>query len=210
VTRGRCTEWTAAAWLARADRVRAEVPAATAFARANLSVLNLRLEPSAAPPTDVLEYVTDEDPRSFCTVNPRDFGFAQYLGAPPGKRDDPVWFALMMLEPVSISRIVFRHGAVSATGGWFDTSQGMPRLELSRDPVPTSSNDALMDDSKVHWELAGLLEAYPLTNPVTPPELADGQLFELRLPHPVKVHGLRIVGRAGGDYASCAELSAYG
>jgi hypothetical protein len=172
--------------------------------------VNLRLEPSAERSTDILEFVTDEDPRSFCTVNPQDFGLANYLGAPPGKRGDPVWFALMMKGPAAISRIVFRHGAVSAAGGWFDTTQGMPRLELSRDPIPISSNDALLDASKVHWELAAVLEDYPRTNAATPPPLADGQLFEVRLPRPVALHGLRIVGRAGGDYASCAELSAYG
>jgi len=197
-------------WIARADRLRRDLPPVTAFARANLSVVNLRLEPSAERSTDILEFVTDEDPRSFCTVNPQDFGLANYLGAPPGKRGDPVWFALMMKGPAAISRIVFRHGAVSAAGGWFDTTHGMPRLELSRDPIPTSSNDALLDDSKVHWELAAVLEDYPRTNAATPPPLADGQLFEVRLPRPVQVHGLRIVGRAGGDYASCAELSAYG
>lgn len=197
-------------WFAREDRLRREVPAVTAFARANLSVLNLRLEPSAQRATDILEFVTDEDPRSFCTVNPQDFGLANYLGAPPGKRGDPVWFALVMEKPATISRIVFRHGAVSAAGGWFDTTHDIPRLELSRGPIPTSANDALLDDSKVQWELAAVLEAYPRTSAATPPSLPDGQLFEVRLPRPVQVHGLRIVGRAGGDYASCAELSAYG
>jgi hypothetical protein len=197
-------------WVTRDDRLRRDVPAVTAFARANLSVLNLRLEPSAQRPTDILEFVTDEDPRSYCTVDPQDFSFANYLGAPPGKRGDVVWFALMMQAPATISRIVFRHGAVSAAGGWFDTSQSMPRLELSRAPIPTSSNDALLDDSKVQWELVGELEDYPRTDGATPPRLAEGQLFEIRLAHPVEVHGLRVVGRAGGDYASCAELSAYG
>jgi DUF1680 family protein len=197
-------------WVVREDRLRADRPAATAFARVNVSVVNLRLEPSAQPPTDILEYVTDEDPRSFCTVNPQDFGLANYLGAPPGKRGDPVWFALMMRSPVTISRIVFRHGAVSTAGGWFDTTQGMPRLELARAAVPTSSNDALLDDSKVPWELAAVLEDYPRTSAATQPPLADGQAFQVRLPRPVEVHGLRIVGRAGGEYASCAELSAYG
>jgi hypothetical protein len=190
--------------------LRRDLPAVTAFARANLSVLNLRLAPTVERPTDILEFVTDEDPRSYCTVNPQDFSLANYLGAPPGKRGDLVWFALMMQGPAMISRIVFRHGAVSAAGGWFDTSQGMPRLELSRAPVPTSANDALLDSSKVHWELAAVLEDYPRTDGATPPPLADGQLFEVRLARPVEVHGLRIVGRAGGDYASCAELSAYG
>ena len=72
--------------------------------------------------TDIAEFVTDEDPHTYCTVNPQDPGLANYLGAPPGKRGDPVWFEVMLKSPATISRVVFRHGAVSATGGWFDTT----------------------------------------------------------------------------------------
>jgi hypothetical protein len=55
-----------------------------------------------------------------------------------------------------------------------------------------------------------LLELYPRTDALTPPALADGQLFEVRLPRPLTVYAVRVVGNAGGDYLSCAELSAYG
>jgi hypothetical protein len=199
-------------WITRADRLRPDPPAVTAFARANLSVTNLGLEPIAEGHrrTDIAEFLTDEDPVSFCTVNPQDFGLANYLGAPLGKRGDPVWFALMLKSPVTISRIVFRHGAVSPSGGWFDTTEGMPYFEVSRGPIPTSTNDALPENSKVHWERVAVLEDYPRTDASTPPRLADGQLFEVRLPRALEVYGLRIVGRAGGECASCAELSAYG
>jgi hypothetical protein len=57
---------------------------------------------------------------------------------------------------------------------------------------------------------AGFLDQYPRGSATTSPALTDGQAFELRLPQPVEVYGIRIVGRAGGEYASCAELSAYG
>ena len=199
-------------WIARADRLQPDPPAVTAFARANLSVTNLGLEPLAEGHrrTDIAEFLTDEDPGSFCTVNPQDFGLANYLGAPLGKRGDPVWFALMLKNPATISRIVFRHGAVSASGGWFDTTEGMPYFEVSRGPIPTSSNDALPENSKVRWERAAVLEDYPRTDASTPPPLADGRLFEVRLRQALEVYGVRIVGRAGGEYASCAELSAYG
>jgi len=200
------------AWFARAGRLGHDRPAATAFARANLSVVSLGLEPIAAGHvrTDIAEFLTDEDPRSFCTVNPQDFGLANYLGAPRGKRGDPVWFALMLRSPASISRIVYRHGAVSAAGGWFDTTEALPQIEVARSPIPTSSNYALPDNSQVRWEAAAVLDHYPRTNASTPPPLADGELFEVRLPQPLEVYGIRIVGRPGGDYASCAELSAYG
>jgi hypothetical protein len=99
---------------------------------------------------------------------------------------------------------------VSPSGGWFDTTEGMPYFEVSRGPIPTSTNDALPENSKVHWERVAVLEDYPRTDASTPPRLADGQLFEVRLPRALEVYGLRIVGRAGGECASCAELSAYG
>jgi hypothetical protein len=199
-------------WIARAGRGRRDRPAVTAFARTSLSVLSLGLEPTAGRPvaTDIAEFVTDENPNTYCTVNPQDPGLANYLGAPPGKRGDPVWFSVRLGNPATISRVVFRHGAVSASGGWFDTTDAMPRIEVATTPIPTSSNGAVADDSKVAWELAAVLERYPRTTASTPPALANGELFEVRLTRPLTVHGIRVVGKPGGDYASCAELSAYG
>jgi hypothetical protein len=199
-------------WIARAGRGRRDRPAVTAFARTSLSVLSLGLEPTAGRPvaTDIAEFVTDENPNTYCTVNPQDPGLANYLGAPPGKRGDPVWFSVRLGNPATISRVVFRHGAVSASGGWFDTTDAMPRIEVATIPIPTSSNGAVADDSKVAWELAAVLERYPRTTASTPPTLANGELFEVRLTRPLTVHGIRVVGKPGGDYASCAELSAYG
>jgi DUF1680 family protein len=199
-------------WIARAGRGRRDRPAVTAFARTSLSVLSLGLEPTAGRPvaTDIAEFVTDENPNTYCTVNPQDPGLANYLGAPPGKRGDPVWFSVRLGNPATISRVVFRHGAVSASGGWFDTTDAMPRIEVATTPIPTSSNGAVADDSKVAWELAAVLERYPRTTASTPPALANGELFEVRLTRPLTVHGIRVVGKPGGDHASCAELSAYG
>ncbi len=199
-------------WLTRTDRARRDRPAVSAFARVSLSVVALGLEPNADGhvATDIAEFVTDEDPLSYCTVNPQAPGLANYLGAPPGKRGDPVWFAVMLKNPATISRVAFRHGALSATGGWFDTTAMMPRIELTLSPIPTSANAAILDEGKVRWETAGLLELYPRTDAVTPPALAAGQLFEVHLPRPLTVYGLRVLGDAGGDYVSCAELSAYG
>jgi len=173
--------------------------------------LSLGLEPTAGRPvaTDIAEFVTDENPNTYCTVNPQDPGLANYLGAPPGKRGDPVWFSVRLRNPATISRVVFRHGAVTAAGGWFDTTEAMPRIEVAVTPIPTSSNGALADDSKATWELAAVLERYPQTTASTPPALANGELFEVRLPRPVLIYGMRVVGRPGGDHASCAELSAY-
>jgi uncharacterized protein len=199
-------------WLTKATRARRERPAVTTFARTSLSVVALGLERTAGRPADgdIAEFVSDENPNTFCTLNPQDTSLATYLGAPPGKRGDPVWFSIRLAAPASISRVIYRHGAVSTTGGWFDTTQMMPRIEVAATPIPTSANGALADDSKVNWRLAALVESYPRTNASTPPPLADGQLFEVRLPQAMSIYGIRVVGKPGGSYATCAELSAYG
>jgi len=184
-------------WITRTGRARRDRPAVTAFARVSLSVVSLGLEPTPEGhiATNIAEFVTDEDPHTYCTVNPQDPSLANYLGAPPGKRGDPVWFAVMLTRPASIARIVFRHGAVSAAGGWFDTTDSLPRIEVARTAIPTSANGAMPDDSKVRWEVAGLLDQYPRSNAVAPPVLVDGQSFELRLPQPLDVYGIRVVAR---------------
>jgi hypothetical protein len=199
-------------WLTKAPRARRERPAATAFARTSLSVVTLGLERTAGGPadTDIAEFVTDENPKTFCTVNPEDPSLASYLGAPVGRRGDPVWFSVRLAAPASISRVIYRHGAVTAAGGWFDTTRMMPRIEVATQPIPTSSNGALAEDGKVNWELAGVIESYPQTHAEVAPSLADGQAFEVRLGRAMTVYGIRVVGRPGGGYASCGELSGYG
>jgi hypothetical protein len=199
-------------WLTKATRVRRERPAVTTFARTSLSVVTLGLGRPAGRPadSDIAEFVSDENPNTFCTLNPENPSLATYLGAPPGKRGDPVWFSIKLTVSASISRVIYRHGAVSSTGGWFDTTQMMPRIEVATAPIPTSANGALPDDSRVNWRVAALVESYPRTSGSTPPPLADGQLFEVRLPQAMTIYGIRVVGRPGGSYATCAELSAYG
>lgn len=196
-------------WLTKAARARRERPAITAFARTSLSVVTLGLERTAgrSADTDIAEFVSDENPNTFCTLNPQDPSLATYLGAPPGKRGDPVWFLIRLTAPASISRVIYRHGAVSATGGWFDTAQMMPRIEVATVLIPTSANEAVPDDSKVTWKVAALVESYPRTDGSTPPPLVDGQAFEVRLPQAMTIYGIRVVGKPGGEYATCAELS---
>jgi hypothetical protein len=57
--------------------------------------------------------------------------------------------------------------------------------------------------------LAAILDGYPRTTASTPPKLANGELFEVRLPRPMTIYAIRVAGKPGGDHASCAELSAY-
>jgi hypothetical protein len=143
-------------------------------------------------------------------VNPEDPGLANYLGAPRGRRGDPVWFAVILKRPATVARVLYRHGALSAAGGWFDSRESLPRIEVAREPIPMSANAAVPDNGRVRWESVGELTDYPRTGGDSPPLLTDGQPFELRLPRPLEVYGIRVLGRAGGEYASCGELAAYG
>ena len=122
-------------WITRAGR-RRDRPAVTAFARTSLSVLSLALERTAGrpAPTDIPEFVTDENPDTYCTVNPEDPGLANYLGAPAGKRGDPVWFCVRLRSPATISRIVFRHGAVSIAGAGLTPQTGCRAWKWRRCP----------------------------------------------------------------------------
>ncbi|MGB9605891.1 MAG: hypothetical protein ACPL88_08445, partial [Bryobacteraceae bacterium] len=114
-----------------------------------------------------------------------------------GKGNEGSWFAVELEQPEWIERIVFRHGKVSPDGGWFDTSEGKPVVQIKR-----SVQGA--------WETVGRLESYPDTHGRRLPALYDGQPFELKLGRPVLAAGIRVVGRPGGNYSSCAELAAYG
>lgn len=111
------------------------------------------------------------------------------------------WFAVEAPAPVTIRRIVFRHGFSNHRGGWFDTSAGKPILEVR--------------DSAGQWAPAGTLDSYPATDPRKDPGLQPGQPFELRLAAPLTITGLRIRGKGssgpkpGQLNSSCAELSAY-
>jgi len=111
------------------------------------------------------------------------------------------WFAVETEQPVEVARIVFRHGWSNHRGGWFDTSAGKPRVEVR--------------DEAGAWKQAGVLDSYPTTVPRTDPGIKPGEPFELVLPRPLRVTGLRVKGRGssgpkpGQLNSSCAELAGY-
>jgi hypothetical protein len=86
---------------------------------------------------------------------------------------------------------------VFQNGGWFDTSSGKPAIQVKRTRTG-------------NWETVATLDSYPVTSATVPPTLHDGQGFEVKLKQPVTAVALRIVGRPGGAFSSCAELAAYG
>lgn len=118
------------------------------------------------------------------------------------KRAQDDWFGVELEEPVTIKRVVFGHGKTFHDGGWFDASRGKPRLEIQ-----TSVKGA--------WTPLAEVKDYPATTAADPAGLKAGEKFVYKLPEPVEIYGLRIVGKpASGDnskqaFSSCSELEAF-
>ena len=138
---------------------------------------------------DLQGSIADGDPSTYCVTRYDTL------------KDSDSW-EVTLDQPVKISRVVFRHGHTSHNGGWFDTSDGKPKVF-----VRTEQDGP--------WRPVGTLETYPQTTADKLPKLDDGQAFELVI-SPTKVYGVRVVGKpAYGDdptqtFSSCAELAAFG
>ena len=112
------------------------------------------------------------------------------------------WFALIADAPVTIQRVVYRHGHTFHDGGWFDASAGKPRIQVQR-------------ERNGSWETVGELSDYPATTATDSKGIKDSQAFTLQLKEPTSIVGLRVIGKpACGDnprqaFSSCAELEAF-
>jgi len=106
------------------------------------------------------------------------------------------WYAVELDRPELIGRVVYRHGKVQPNGGWFSTAGGKPVIQVRRSPGAS-------------WETVAALDSYPDTSASGTPHLRDGQPFEVKLKAPVRAVAVRILGRPGGTFSSCAELAAY-
>jgi DUF1680 family protein len=119
-----------------------------------------------------------------------------------GKAATEDWFGVNLEQPTTIERVVFAHGMTFHDGGWFDTSNGKPRIQ-----VLLATNGA--------WETVGELDSYPVTTAVNCDGLHAGESFACRLKQPVRACAVRVIGKpACGDspqqaFASCAELQAF-
>jgi hypothetical protein len=191
--------------------MRLDVPALTVFAEAGTS--NLKISADALDgmrvTSCIAEFLTDDEVNTSCTVDPRDFRLATLRGDPSTKKGDSVWFAVKKDAPISITRVVFRHGVAAADGGWFDASKGKPYLEVARHAIPFLQATVFPDFDSATWERVASFDLYPATTSLTSAGLSDGQPFEVRLPQPIEVYGIRVVGYPAGNCASCAELAAY-
>lgn len=184
-------------WLSRADRFRRDIPAVSAFAFAGSS------EQKFVPDG---EFLTDENPRTWCTADPRNPRPSRYFGRPMGQKGGGVSFITVLDAPQAITRVVFCHGPLSDAGGWFDTSKGKPVILIARQAK--QSQDGFKPDPD-DWEKVAVVTNYPTTSATIPPALEEGHRFEIVLPHPVTVYAIQLAGNTGGGYVTCAELGAY-
>ena len=112
------------------------------------------------------------------------------------------WYAVTLAEPQTIARAVFIHGKTLNVGGWFDASAGKPRIQIQ-----TSSGGT--------WEDAGDLKDYPATSGNNAGPLNEGESFSCQLSAPVKVFGVRVLGKPSFGcnpnqaFSSCGELQAF-
>ncbi len=112
------------------------------------------------------------------------------------------WYAVTLTDPVTIARVVYAHGGIYHDGGWFDASAGKPHIQIQ-----TSKDGA--------WEDAGELKDYPATTAASAGALHAGDAFTCQLAAPVKVFGVRVIGKPGcGDspkqaFSSCGDLQAF-
>jgi len=126
-----------------------------------------------------------------------------YASTQTGKPAKVDSFAVDLAEPRTIQRVVFTHGVAFPNGGWFDTSVGKPRVEIK----------AVSDGP---WQPLAVLEEYPSTTATNAGALEDGAVFTCKLPTPVEVAAIRVIGKpASGKvpdqaFVTCGELEAYG
>jgi uncharacterized protein len=106
------------------------------------------------------------------------------------------WYAVEIDQPAAIARVMYRHGKLFSNGGWFDTSEGKPQIQIKRTRT-------------ANWETVATLDNYPDATAAKAPGLRDGEAFSVRLKEPVKAVGVRIAGKPGGSFSSCAELGGY-
>jgi hypothetical protein len=113
-------------------------------------------------------------------------------------------YTVTLDEPIRVRRVEFTHGKVFHDGGWFDTSESMPRVLVQKQHGGS-------------WEQIGTLDDYPATTSTDTGPLGSTaiQKFSLKLKEPIAVWGLRVAGTpACGDnpqqaFSSCGELQAY-
>jgi hypothetical protein len=170
------------------ERYRVWLGAPGTLDRTRLSLLCAGVESRSAE-GNVSGSINDADPASFVVT----FDNSKHA-------ED--WFAIEGSEPVEFTRVVFTHGRTFHDGGWFDASQGPPRIEIR-------------SESGASWRPAGTLAAYPRTTATDAAGLKGGEVFEMKFETPVRAAGVRVIGvpahgnNPAQSFASCAELAVF-
>jgi hypothetical protein len=173
---------------------------------------NVLLEgvPSATGETESLRACADGEIGSVAVLRPENPAGAQ-------------GFSVALPRSVIIRKIVFAHGRIWGSGGWFDTSTNGPQFEVQRTPGGP-------------WENVGALPHYPRTTAtdgrILAPLLGRSQdnwscsaaelarivaqcTYVLELPEAISVVAVRVTGTpsqptpGGPGVLTCAELQAY-
>jgi uncharacterized protein len=112
------------------------------------------------------------------------------------------WFGVTLEEPAVIGQVVFFHGKTFHNGGWFDSREGKPRVQIQ---ITTGGE----------WLTVGTLTDYPDTTAASAAGLQGGERFVSELAEPMKAVAVRVIGNpASGSnlkqaFATCAELQAF-
>jgi uncharacterized protein len=131
-----------------------------------------------------------------------DEDFETFVTASDGKLAAEDWFAVELKEAVTVKRVLFAHGKTTPNGGWFDATDGKPRIQLKR------TKDGA-------WETVAELTDYPATTAKNSAEMEGGENVTCKLPSAIKAWAVRVISKpATGENpqqssASCAELQAF-
>ncbi len=120
-------------------------------------------------------------------------------------KQDQDWYAVTLAKPATVGRVVFIHGWAFPTGGWFDTSEGKPQVQ-----VQTEKDGP--------WTTVGELKSYPATTATDAKVLgphSSGTRYTCTLATPVPALAVRVIGKpaCGNDpkqsFSSCMGLEVY-
>jgi len=120
-------------------------------------------------------------------------------------KQDQDWYAVTLAKPASVGRVVFIHSWAFPSGGWFDTSDGKPQVQ-----VQTEKDGP--------WTTVGELKSYPKTTATDAKVLgphSSGTRYTCTLSKPVTALAVRVIGKpaCGNDpkqsFSSCMGMEIY-
>jgi len=117
--------------------------------------------------------------------------------------DFNIFFGFYTANPITLNSVSFEHGPLSESGGWFNTENSKPRVEIRRAPL-------------ADWEEVGVIEDYPETNLDTfredLPADIDQKEWTFTFSEPTEVIGVRFNGDGSYNidetpFLQCGEIT---